>query len=46
MANPNLGDALTYDGSAWVNQRRVQGTFAIGASAPWAQVEVQAVAPA
>src|SRR5216683_8074330 len=30
MANPNLGDVLTYNGSAWVNQPWVQGNFGVG----------------
>ena len=29
MANPNLGDVLTYNGSAWVNQPWVQGPFGV-----------------
>jgi hypothetical protein len=45
MANPNLGDVLTYNGSAWVNQPWVQGPFGVSTSTPGAQVDVGVVAP-
>jgi hypothetical protein len=45
MANPNLGDVLTYNGSAWVNQPWVQGPFGVSTSTPGAQVDVGQVAP-
>ena len=35
MANPNAGDVLTYNGSQWLNQPGVQGSFWVGgATAP------------
>jgi hypothetical protein len=35
MANPNQGDVLTYNGSAWVNQNQVLGPLGIGGTLAW-----------